>query len=222
MNMVIPIFLLNMRWHRSAVSVLCCCGWIAILNLFMMNYVWIVAVVEILFDDYLPHVLYVCIMIQRLLYLIHVDTDAGPQFHSISVVAVSAWVFPTTVFDICCICLSPCQHLDACLTEHNIYMCVCLCYTFCKYAYFCIHIHNYTYMYIIIYVYVMYICHIMPSNFTKYLNTRLAEGGGTLIASGLELGLQVLEQRRLGRGPWAAAIQLKRSFYWGIYGRNDN
>ena len=106
--------------------------------------------------------------------------------------------------------------------QNIIYICVCLCYTFCKYAYFCIHIHNYTYMYIIIYVYVMYICHIMPSNFTKYLNTRLAEGGGTLIASGLELGLQVLEQRRLGRGPWAAAIQLKRSFYWGIYGRNDN
>ena len=144
MNMVIPIFLLNMRWHRSAVSVLCCCGWIAILNLFMMNYVWIVAVVEILFDDYLPHVLYVCIMIQRLLYLIHVDTDAGPQFHSISVVAVSAWVFPTTVFDICCICLSPCQHLDACLTEHYIYVCVLMLYILQ------IRIFLYTYIYIII------------------------------------------------------------------------
>lgn len=146
MNMVIPIFLLNMRWHRSAVSVLCCCGWIAILNLFMMNYVWIVAVVEILFDDYLPHVLYVCIMIQRLLYLIHVDTDAGPQFHSISVVAVSAWVFPTTVFDICCICLSPCQHLDACLTEHNIYIYVC------AYVIHSANTHIFVYIYIIIHI----------------------------------------------------------------------
>ena len=75
----------------------------------------------------------------------------------------------------------------------------------------------YVYNYICIrYVYMLYYA---IRFFTKYLNTRL-EGGGTLIASGLELGLQVLEQRRFcffPRAVLAAAIQLKRSFYWGIY-----